>query len=108
MKVVFEYHQELETIHRDINTDAVFTVEANVQGDEVQILSIKLKIQGPLAYDHSLRVPAENSINREDNLMMGLFREKARNEALRQERIIAQTNKENQEHGNQTHPVHAG
>ena len=108
MEVVFEYYQELETIHRDINTHAVFTVEANVEGDEVQVLSIKLRTVGFCTYNHSLRVPAEDSYNVQDNLMMGLFREKARDEALRQERIIAQTNKENQEHGNPTHPAHAG
>lgn len=102
MKIIFNYHQELETIHRDINTCAEFTVEATVEGDEVEILSIKFRVQGPLSYEHSLRVPSESSHNAQDNRMMGLFREKARNEALRQQRIIEQTNKENQEHGNPT------
>lgn len=97
MKVTFTYHQELETIHRDINTDAEFAVEANVEGDEVEILSIKLKVNGFCPYWHSLRVPAEDSYNVQDNRMMGLFREKARNEALGQQRITEQTNKENQQ-----------
>jgi hypothetical protein len=80
MHVKFEYHQELETIHRDINTHAAFTVEAEVEGDEVQILSIEFKVPGAFM-TIPLRVPAETSMNREDNLMMGLFREKSRMQA---------------------------
>lgn len=93
MNVTFEYRQEIETIHPDVQAEATFLIEAEVEGDEVEIVSIKYKVPGAFLLVEQ-RVPSKTSMNREDNIMMGILREKARNEASRKMKQFESQNTE--------------